>query len=90
MNCFVIIHSGTERQKIIDLIDKIPEIVNWRGVSGAIFVASDKNENWISERIHAGFPELTYLVAQIKIDDSQGYLDKETWDFIRKPRRAGT
>jgi hypothetical protein len=76
---------------MIDLIDKIPEIVNWRASIGVIFLVSEKNENWISEKIHAGLPpDAAYLVSTITIDGSQGYLDAESWDFIRNPRRVGT
>jgi hypothetical protein len=91
MNCFALMYMGADRQTMIDLIDKIPEIVNWRASNGVIFIISEKNENWISEKIHAGLPQDTaFLVSTITIDSSQGYLDKDSWDFIRNPRRVGT
>jgi hypothetical protein len=88
MKCYAIMHSGTDRQNILDVLDGIPEILNWRAASGAIFVVSQKGENWISDKIHAAFPDAIFLVATIDIATSQGYQDKETWEFIERPKPA--
>jgi len=50
MKCFAIMYTGAERQSMIDIVDKIPEILNWRAASGVIFVISEKDENWIADK----------------------------------------
>jgi hypothetical protein len=88
MKCYAVIWTGPERQKMIDALDKIPEILNWRAASGAIFIVSEQNEDWLAEKIHKEFPSIIFMVAPVKSVDVQGYQDKTTWEFIQNPRRA--
>jgi hypothetical protein len=90
MKCYAVISASPaeEREKLLEVIDKLPEIVNWRTASGAIFVVSEKSENWISNKIHAVFPSLIFLVTLIDVEQSQGYQDEETWKFMQNPKKA--
>jgi hypothetical protein len=90
MKCYAIMHTGPDREKVIEAIDKVPEIVNWRSTAGAIFVVSEKTADWITNKIHKVFPEkeMIFLISPLNIQECQGYLDQETWDFLRTPKRA--
>lgn len=90
MNCFALMWSDFARDKLIAAVDKVPEIVNWRASSGAIFLVSEESDNWLAEKIHEIVPELkTFLVTKIDMEHAQGYQDKQTWDFIQNPRAVG-
>jgi hypothetical protein len=75
---------------MIDTIDALPEIVNWRAAAGTIFLVSDKGVNWITNEIHKKYSELKFLVVPLKLSDVQGYQDKKTWDFIEIPKPASS
>jgi hypothetical protein len=97
MKCYVLTwdrlvnDDGKRRQEFLDFLDTIPEIVNWRGTVGIILIASDLSGEQIQEKIRARFPkELGFLIFPVNINDTQGYTNKDTWDFIRNPRPIGS
>jgi hypothetical protein len=82
--------AGDERQTILDALDGIPEIVNWRAATGAIFVVSELSGPVLAEVINPKLPaHVHFVLVPASIDRTSGYTDKETWDFIRRPRRVG-
>jgi hypothetical protein len=87
-NALVSIRPPTlvNRQQILDQLDKIPEVMNWRASTGAIFIASESSANDLSTKIHAALPTLIFVLSQINHHTTQGYSDKETWEFIIQPR----
>jgi hypothetical protein len=95
MNCYVLMWSavveGTllDRQEVINFIDSVPEIVNWRASTGGIFLVSNASPKIISTKINAKFPKLTFIISPIAIQSTWGWADKETWDFIRNPQPVG-
>jgi hypothetical protein len=90
VKCFAILWADLDRQKLIDFIDKIPEVRNWRAVSGTLFMITEKNENWLADKVHGEFPDLIFLIAPINLSDVQGYEDTETWAFIQNPKPVGS
>jgi hypothetical protein len=77
-----------DRQKILDVINTIPEVANWRASSGAIFVVtlSSVSTHHLANTIRAKLPALTFVMAAISGHAAQGNTDQETWDFINNPR----
>jgi hypothetical protein len=81
---------GVERQQILDALDKVPEIVNWRAATGAIFIASESSGKVLSEKINSAIPRhVHFVLVDAEIDQVWGWTDEETWNFIRRPRRIG-
>jgi hypothetical protein len=80
--------TGERRQEILDFLDTIPEIVNWRATTGIILLVSELTADEIIDKLHEKFPKLGFIVAPVNIDDVQGIANKETWDFIRYPKSA--
>jgi hypothetical protein len=75
------------RQQILDYLDTLrSEVVNWRASSGAIFMISGLDALTLTEKIHAKFPGLVFIITPITIEEIQGYADSDTWNFIRFPR----
>lgn len=78
------------RQQMLDFLDTIPGIVrNWRAVESFIIVTSDMHDvSVLSNAIHSRFPSLRFILAEIDGTNSQGWLDRVTWDFINNPRAS--
>jgi len=91
MNCFILTwQPNTRRQEILDALDKIPEVLNWRASTGAIFIISNLDAVTLSKKINTSVgKDLFFVINPISIDTIEGFTDRDTWNFIRKPRRAG-
>lgn len=74
------------RQDILDTIDKIDEVANWRASTGSIFIASDSSARVIAKKLRELMPLLTFVLLPIDIENVWGWTDKETWEFIQNPR----
>jgi hypothetical protein len=92
MNCFILTwrrNDDLPRRTILDTLDAIPDVLNWRAAVGAIIIVSESDARSISEKINEKLPKLHFLVSPVSIDSAEGYMDKDTWNFIRRPRRVG-
>jgi hypothetical protein len=69
-------------------IDRMPEILNWRYVSGCLFIVTYVSVVQISLQIHGALPKLRFILAPINGPSCAGFADRETWDFINSPRPA--
>lgn len=80
-----------DRQKIINAIDIMPEVVNWRAASGAIFLvtADGMSSDDLANRIIRVLPDLTFIIGPFDAQESQGKADRKTWEFITNPRPVG-
>jgi hypothetical protein len=82
--------GGTiDRQTILAALDKDPTVVNWRAAVGAIFIISEKSQFDVGLSIHNTFPKLHFVVTPLDAYQLGGWADKDTWDFIVRPRRIG-
>ena len=98
MNCFIVTWSGVyddrkgnpvvDRQTILDALDEISEILNWRASTGAVFVVSESTATSLWKKIHEKLPDLHFTIAPISIETIEGWTDERTWEFIRNPRSA--
>lgn len=90
MNCYIFSWDRTgkdiDRQKILDFLDTISEVKNWKAVDGIILIVSDATAVQLNTQINQKFPTLRHLIAPITIDQIEGYTDQDTWDFIGNPR----
>jgi hypothetical protein len=78
-----------DRKELLNYLDTIPEVVNWRTSAGAVLIASDLTADDLEKKIHAKFPGLFFIVALITIQTIDGRNDQASWDFIRSPKPAG-
>jgi hypothetical protein len=88
MKTYVLVWHGwigddrLKRQTILDEIDKMPSVRNWRASTGAIFIHSDRDESILSEELRSRMPRLEFIISAIDLDTSEGRTDRKTWDFI--------
>lgn len=79
------------RQELLDALDTIHSIKNWRAASGAIFIVTEESvaSSSLSQQIHKAIPSLQkFIIARIDGTQSQGLSDKETWNFLNNPKPA--
>jgi hypothetical protein len=77
-----------DRQKLLDALDTMPNITNWRASTGAVFIVADESVevNTIADQLIAKLPDLRFVVSTISSKTSQGFTDKDTWAFITDPK----
>jgi hypothetical protein len=90
MKCYAILWSvhDVERQSMLDFLDTIPEILNWRAASGTVFIVSESDVERLTELVRAVKLNMKFLITPIEMDDIQGYQDPKTWEFIRNPKAS--
>jgi hypothetical protein len=92
MNCYLLtwtLKKGDQlfpAKEIVDYLDTLQDIKNWRNDVGAIFLVSELSPTQLHSKIHRKFPELRYIITPIDINDIEGWAPKDTWDFIRYPK----
>jgi hypothetical protein len=77
-----------DRRSILDVLDTIPDVKNWRAHVGAILIASDSTAENLFRKIHEKLPTLIFLIAPIEIEEVFGWTDQDTWEFISEPKPA--
>ena len=75
-----------DRESIKKVLNSIPEVINWRfDMPNSFYIKSEKT----AEELSALFTKVLnkdskrFLIVEIT-DNKQGFLLKETWDFINQ------
>ncbi|MBV9861115.1 MAG: hypothetical protein JO267_03095 [Alphaproteobacteria bacterium] len=71
-----------DRQDILNYLDKMPEVANWRASTGAIFIVTNANGMYLSTKIHEAMPRLLFAIVPIDSRQMWGWSDPDTWKFI--------
>lgn len=78
------------QEDVQQMLDVHPHVLNWyRCLPNCFFFVSD----WTASTIASSFRETyhrqgRFFVVDVSLD-SNGWLPKRAWSFMRKPRRAG-
>jgi hypothetical protein len=81
--------SQIERKKVTELLDTIPEVVNWYGFfPGTVALVSTVDATKLGELIRNRQTDEFQFVIIEKADDSNGWLPRDVWDFLNKPKKA--
>lgn len=76
-----------ERQKILDFLDTRHEVKNWYAfMPSGIIIISDKTAHDLQKMFLDGFPKRYHLITEIPYGANNGWLDKNVWEFINKPK----
>ena len=77
------------REALIEVIDEIPEIVNWYAfLPAAVCLASELSASDVSRLVRARVPDLRFIIVRMEKGQRQGWLPKSAWGFINDPRPA--
>jgi hypothetical protein len=90
-NVFLVTFDTTQmsRERLVDAIDRIPEIVNWYAfLPAAVYLVSELSTSDLSRVIRSRLPGLRHILVRLEKDQRQGWLPKSAWQFINNPRPA--
>jgi len=81
-------HGVVNRQKILDQLNTMPEVVNWRAAAGGIFIVTGVHitSSALALSLHGRLPDVFFVMAPIAGIHAQGNVDQKTWDFINYPK----
>jgi hypothetical protein len=77
-----------DRDELLQKLDQMPEVLNWRASVGAIFIVSKAGSVQLSLQIHGALPRLQFVLVSITNSICTGWADNGTWDFVNNPRAS--
>lgn len=77
-----------KQQEIIDFLETLPAVENWRASDGVVFVVTALSLQHLCGAILARFPGMHFLCVPLESAKVQGWCHPDTWDFINNPRPA--
>jgi len=79
------------RTDLQSFFDTQPAILNWFGIMPqAILVATNSTDKEISSMLESRFGnKITFLITKTEPDLTQGFINKEVWEFINNPKPSG-
>ena len=78
------------REALIEVIDDIPQIVNWYAfLPAALCLVSQLPTADVSRVIRSRLPELLFMLVRLEKGQRQGWLPTSAWHFINEARPAG-
>jgi len=86
----LMVHDSADRQKVLDVLDATPEVLNWRAAAGGVFLVtlSSTTSDHLGRVLAPKLPNIKFVIADIRGSRAQGMADDETWNFINSPRPA--
>lgn len=86
MKCYLLIFNNLfgSRLEAIEIVKQISEINSWRcDMPGAIYIKSGSSAQELCDAIRRVRNSGRFLVCELS-ENRQGYLTKETWNFLKK------
>jgi hypothetical protein len=78
------------RDPLTNYLNSRREVLNWFAIlPAAILVVSRMNATDLKNIIHAGFPNLWFMISEIDPAKINGWMNKPAWDFINNPKSSG-
>lgn len=80
---FVYSNSFGDREAVKSILNSIPAVQNWRyDLPNTFYIVSDKTANELATLIMAKRPNKRFIIAEISKGNRQGWLPKDTWNFL--------
>ena len=87
MYTYILIYDNetADRETMKEYLKSLPEILSWRfDMPNSFFIYSNESANKLTELLASRLPNYKcFLFAEIPLN-KQGYLKKETWNFINQ------
>jgi len=83
---YILVYSSNlgVRSVINECLNSLPEIETWRyDMPNSYYIISEYTASEIANAIRKKIPNGRFLVSEIETN-RQGWLSKDTWDFIKK------
>lgn len=89
LRAFILTVNG-QRQMYLDFLDTRKEVLNWMAIlAQAIVVISREDVATLTDIVHKRFPDEWFVISEIDQAKINGFISKQTWDFINHPRSSG-
>lgn len=87
---YLLVYSNVigDRNELKRILDNIPEVLNWRyDMPNSFYIISDHPAQVLVEKIHSRITSEScrYFITEIT-SNFQGYLPKDSWNFINSVR----
>ncbi|UBD63953.1 hypothetical protein K6V25_13445 [Bacteroides salyersiae] len=85
MKTYILIYSDLlgSKQEVIDLLNSIPAINNWRtDITNSFFIKSESTADEIADSIIEKKTNVRFFISEIS-SNMQGWLPKDAWKFIK-------
>jgi hypothetical protein len=81
-------NRSIDRQEVLNALNAMPGVMNWRASVGAIFIISSLPATALSMQVRQKLPGLQHVIAPIDMVTADGWADPDTWNFLRYPTAA--
>ena len=91
MKAHLLVFDGdrTNLKKVIKIVDKMPEIVNWHVVfDNTLCLASSMEAKRLASRLNDSLPDIRYLISEIEPDKKGGRMNSTVFELMNSPSPA--
>jgi hypothetical protein len=73
------------REEVRDYLDSLSEVLHWRyDIANVFYLISEENADTLAKLIHQFSPKGRFLITEFSKKNNQGWLFKETWEFLNE------
>lgn len=88
---YLLVYSDSvgNRDDVIAILNVVPQIINWRyDMPNCFYIISTYNANELVDELYRRLSseQKRFFITEISNNNYEGYLPKETWDFIKSVR----
>jgi hypothetical protein len=86
---FLLTFNGLSKP-ITDFLDTRREVLHWfKILSNAILIVSQYDQSVLTGLIHEQFRWMWFVITEVDIHKTNGWINQPVWDFILNPRSSG-
>ncbi|HIF9138466.1 TPA: hypothetical protein ACX6SR_001915 [Photobacterium damselae] len=88
---YVLVFDETlvSRDDITSFLNTDSNIKNWLAfMSNSVIVTTDQDAHYLSNILHGKFESMNMFITEVVHGNNNGWLNKDSWDFINNPQSA--
>lgn len=86
---FVVDSSTMSRTDALEIIDQLPEVVNWQTIlPDAAVLISPLRASDLHRVLHDKFQSKKYIITLLESGKKAGWLNRSAWEFMNHPKSA--
>jgi hypothetical protein len=74
------------REEVLDVLNKLRDVKNWRASTGCIFIITDVSLNELTAQLQRMLPGVSFILVPYDGTQANGWTDSATWDFANYPK----
>jgi len=92
MNQYLLVYNniqGFDQSKIHDVITSINTLKDWWHYLPNTYILSiESNSKFVTDTISSNFPGLLFFITKVDLNDHNGVLGKDAWEWIGRKNKA--